>query len=96
MSVQMVRFMTEPERATEVETALARLFAAVEGARPTGVEYAALRLGDTAEFLLLLSLAGANPLTEIPEALAFRDRLAAWAGGPVPPVPVTVLEHYAG
>jgi hypothetical protein len=97
MSVQIVRFTTAPDRVPEVEEAVRDLFAAIEEAAPTGVEYTAARVGEDAEFLLVLRLddPGANPLLGIREALGFRARIAGWAGAPVPPRPVTVLGRYA-
>jgi hypothetical protein len=97
MSVQVVRFSTDAERTPEVEDAIGELFAALENAAPTGVEYTAVRVGEGAEFLLTLRLDDgvANPLLQLPEALTFRARVAEWAGSPVPPQPVTVLGRYA-
>ncbi|MFD0202891.1 MULTISPECIES: hypothetical protein [Saccharothrix] len=98
MSVHIVRFSTGTEQIPEVEEAIAELFAAVEKAAPTDVEYAATRVGDSGEFQLTLRLADAdvNPLLGIPEALAFRAKVAQWAGAPVPPQPLTVLARYSG
>lgn len=96
MSVQIVRFRTATEHLPEVEEAVRGLFAAIEAAAPAGLDYTAVRVGDGAEFLLMLELAegAVNPLPGIPEALAFRARVADWAGAPVPPQPVTVLARY--
>ena len=96
MSVQIVRFSTDPERVPEVEEAIRGLFAAVKDAAPTGLNYTATRVGDSAEFQLTLELADAdtNPLFGIPAAGEFRTKIADWAGGPVPPQPLTVLGQY--
>ncbi|MEV4714154.1 hypothetical protein [Micromonospora sp. NPDC049374] len=97
MSLQIVRFNTEAPQVPRVEEALRKLFAAIEAAAPTGIDYTAVRVGDGPEFLLTLQLAGAgaNPLLDIPEALAFRTEIARWANGPVPPQPATVLGRYS-
>lgn len=95
MSVHIVRFSTDAARIPEVEAAIATLFAAIHEASPTGIEYTAARVGDDAEFLLTLDLADANPLLGIPEAVELRTKIAEWAGGPVPPQPLTVLGHYS-
>ncbi|ONK14037.1 hypothetical protein [Streptomyces sp. MP131-18] len=105
MSVQIVRFSTGTEQVPEVEEAIRKLFAAVEEAAPTGIDYTAVRVGDGAgdetgegaEFLLALRLADpdANPLLGIREALDFRTAIAAWAGTPVAPRPATVLGRYS-
>jgi hypothetical protein len=94
MSVQIIRFNTDAERIPDVEDAIRALFAAIEEAAPTGIDYDAVRVGDGAEFLLTLRLTGANPLLDIPEALEFRAKVAEWTGAPVPPRPVTVLGRY--
>ncbi|MFI6713198.1 hypothetical protein ACIBF7_42675 [Nonomuraea sp. NPDC050478] len=97
MSVQIVRFNTTSEQAPEAEAAIKTLFAAIEEAAPTGLDYTAMRVADGTEFLLILHLADAdlNPLLNIQEALAFRAKVAEWAGAPVPPRPVTLLGRYA-
>lgn len=97
MSIQIVRFNADPQHIPDVEEAIGRVFGAIRKAAPTDIEYTATRLGDSTEFLLALRLpAGApNPLLEIPEAGAFRDDIAKWAGGPVAPVTLHVLGRYA-
>ncbi len=97
MSVQIVRFRADSQRVGEVEEAIGKLFAAVEEAAPAGVDYTAARVGDSSEFLLTLTLpdGAANPLLEIPEAGAFRERVGEWAGAPVPPVALQVLGRYS-
>jgi hypothetical protein len=98
MSVQIVRFSTGTEQIPEAEEAIKKLFAAVEEAAPTGIDYTATRVGDGGEFQLTLRLTDAdtNPLLGIQEALAFRAKIAEWAGAPVPPQPITVLAQYSG
>jgi hypothetical protein len=98
MSVQIVRFRTDPQRVSEVEVAIGRLFAAVQEAAPSGIDYAAARVGDSAEFLLALQLPDGepNPLLEIAEAGAFRSNIAEWAGGPVSPATLHVIGRYIG
>lgn len=97
MSVQIVRFHADPQQIDEIEEAIRELFSAVEKAAPTGVEYTAARIGDSAEFLLALTLpdGAANPLLEIPEAGAFRSKVGEWAGGPVPPSTLHLIGRYA-
>lgn len=97
MSIQIVRFHTDPQHVPEVEEAIGRVFGAVRKAAPAGIAYTAARLGDSAEFLLALRLpdGAPNPLLEIPPAGAFRDNIAKGAGGPVPPVTLHVLGRYA-
>ena len=97
MSVQIVHFGTDPQRAGEVEEAIRSLFLAVEAAAPQGIEYTAARIGDSSQFLLMLALAddAANPLLEIPEAGAFRNTMADWAGGPVSPSTLHFLGRYS-
>ncbi|WP_078312095.1 MULTISPECIES: hypothetical protein [unclassified Mycobacterium] len=98
MSVQMVRFSTDPERAHEVEDAIAALFTAVREAAPAGMTYTAGRVGDGPDFVFLLQLVDGrdNPLLGIPDALDFRAKLAGWTAEPVAPRPFTVLGRYEG
>lgn len=97
MSVQIVAFRTTPERISEVTEAITQLFAAVAAAAPAGIEYAAYRVGDGPDFLLALTLpdGAPNPLLDIPEAGAFRDRVGEWVGGSVPPVTLHAISRYA-
>ncbi|MFD0555459.1 hypothetical protein FB566_0664 [Stackebrandtia endophytica] len=96
MSVHIVRFTTEPENVSAVEEAIGDLFTAIDAVKPSGIDYTAIRVGDS-EFLLILRLddAEVNPLTAIPEAIALRTRIADWSGGPVPPVRSQVLGRYS-
>lgn len=98
MSVQMVRFSTDAQRAHEVEEAIATLFTAVAEAAPAGMTYTAGRVGDGSDFVFMLQLAewADNPLVDIPGALDFRARVAGWAGEAVAPQPFTVLGRYEG
>ncbi|MFC7456485.1 hypothetical protein ACFQS2_04700 [Brachybacterium sp. GCM10030267] len=96
MTLQIVRFRPHAHRLADIESALHELFVALAAAAPDGVEYTAIRVGEPPEILLLLDLrdAAENPLTSLPESLAVRERIADWAGRPVPPQPATVLGHY--
>ncbi|MFA4081331.1 hypothetical protein [Mycobacteroides salmoniphilum] len=98
MSVQMVRFRTDPERVHEVEEAITALFTAVSEAAPAGMTYTAGRVGDGPDFVFLLQLVDGldNPLLGIPDALEFRANLAGWASEPVAPQSFTVLGRYEG
>lgn len=97
MSVHIVRFNVRAEQIPDAEEAITKLFAAVAEAAPTGIDYTAMRIGDSGEFLLTLQLtdAATNPLLTIPEAVTFRTKIAEWAGAPVPPQPTTVLGRYS-
>jgi hypothetical protein len=96
MSVQIVQFRAGPSQVGEVEEAIGKLFAALEEAAPSGIEYTAARVGDSSEYLLTLTLPdeAANPLLEIPEAGAFRGKVGEWAGGPVPPSTLHFIGRY--
>lgn len=98
MSVQMVRFRTDPELVHEVEEAIGTLFTAVSEAAPIGITYTAGRVGDGPDFVFLLRLAdgASNPLLGIPDALEFRAKLVGWAGEAVAPQPFAVLGRYEG
>ena len=96
MSVHIVQFGTEPQRVGEVEETIRKLFAALEVAAPTGIEYTAARVGDSSQFLLTLALpeGAANPLLEVPAAGEFLDKMGEWAGGPVPPSTLHLIGRY--
>lgn len=96
MSVQIIQFGADSHQVGEVEEAIMNLFAAVETAAPAGVEYTAARIGDSSQYLLILTLADddANPLLEIPEAGVFRSKVGEWAGGPVPPSTLHFIGQY--
>ena len=96
MTVQMLRFTTSEANATEVESAIATMMAAIAEARPAGIRYAACRVADDPAYLLILESADGveNPLPAIAEARAFQQRLPGWALEPAAPAPVTVLGSY--
>lgn len=96
MSVQIVQFRTDPDLVGEVEESIRKLFSSVQAAAPAGIQYTAARVGDSSKFLLQLTLSddAANPLLEIPEAGAFRDKIGEWAGGPVPPSTLHFIGRY--
>lgn len=96
MSLQIVRFTTDPDDAAAVEEGVDRLFRAVRSAQPDGMRYLATRHGERPEFLLLLHLAEptANPLLTLPEAAAFREHMAGWARSRPAPEELTVLGSY--
>lgn len=96
MSVQIVRFRTDPGEVHEVTQQIEHLFAAVREAAPPGMRYTALQEGDEPLFTLILELSDVadNPLPEIPQAVVFRRGVAAWAGGPVASRLCNVLGRY--
>jgi hypothetical protein len=96
MSLQIVQFTATHGHVADAEASIERLFAAVEVAAPQRVQYLAARAVDTADFMLLLNLAGnrTNPLLEIAEGTAFRTALPGWTPSRPAPREMTVLGNY--
>jgi hypothetical protein len=96
MSLQIVRFTATSDHAVDIEAGIEKMFAALEAAAPQRVQYLAARTVETADFTLLLHLAGnrTNPLLEITEATAFRTALPGWTVNRSAPQQMTVLGDY--
>ena len=81
MKRMMVRYKVKPERASENEGYIARVFEQLEREKPAGVRYASFKLEDGVSFVHIVSneaADGRNPLTELSAFKAFaagvRDR----------------------
>lgn len=96
MSLQIVQFTATRDHSADVEASIEKLFAAVEAAAPQQVQYLAARTVDSADFTLLLHLAGnrPNPLLELPEGTAFRNALSGWTPNRPAPRDMAVLGNY--
>ncbi|POM23838.1 hypothetical protein BTM25_24640 [Actinomadura rubteroloni] len=96
MSTVMIRATVRNESVGELETAVGKMFAAIEREGPDGVRYASCKLPDGVTFVVFLSLDDPqnNPLTAIPEFLEFQNGLRGWIAGPPTPEPLTVLGSY--
>ena len=66
MSVAVVRYKTQPDRAEENQALIETVFAELDGRGPEGLRYAAFRLADGVSFVHVASIEtddGTNPLT---------------------------------
>jgi hypothetical protein len=96
MNVMMLRAEVKPESVADVEATVAKMFAAIEQARPEGVRYASCRLAGGATFVILLQLADGieNPLPSVPEFKEFQANLPNWLAKPPVPEQLTVVGSY--
>jgi hypothetical protein len=96
MNVMMVRAKVKPESVVEVEEAVRTMFSAIQEAQPQGVHYASCRLPDDATFVILLALDDVtdNPLTTVPEFVAFQEKLKGWLAQPPIPEQAAVIGSY--
>jgi hypothetical protein len=70
----MVRYRVKPDRASENESYIARVFEQLERDQPPGLRYASFKLDDGVSFVHIVSLEdpdGNNPLGELPAFKAF-------------------------
>jgi hypothetical protein len=68
MKRMMVRYKVKPERASENEGYIARVFEQLEREKPAGVRYASFKLEDGVSFVHIVSneaVDGRNPLSEL-------------------------------
>ena len=95
MGPVLIRATIKPDATAEVETALAKLFAAIDRARPEGVQYASTRLADAVTYLILLKHDGeANPLELIPEFGEFQANLRTWLAEPPTREVLNIIGNY--
>lgn len=93
--LEILRFSAGDAQAADIAAAIKRMFTAVEAAAPQGIQYLAAQF-DEDEFLLVLHLADGvdNPLTQIDEAVEFRNSMRH-SGSPLPqPHRIRVLGNY--
>lgn len=87
MSIVVVRYSTQPDRAEENQGLVEKVFAELNSERPAGLRYATFQLEDGVSFVHVASVDtddGTNPLSTSPAFAEFQrqigDRLA---DGPV-------------
>ncbi len=79
MSMTVVRYRTEPDRADENQAFVEKVFAELAGEQPDGLRYMTLRLADGVSFVHVASVDtadGTNPLTSMPAFGAFQQQIA--------------------
>jgi hypothetical protein len=85
----MIRPKFKREHVADVETAVAKMFAAIKQERPKGIRYAFSKLADGVTFLGLVELENPNenPLLSIPACREFQENMRKWVAEPLPPAP---------
>lgn len=72
MPKAVIRYETKPEAAEENQRLVEEVFAALEKARPEGLQYTTFRLDDGVTFVHVVITEGeTDPLPELPEFQAF-------------------------
>ena len=96
MSVMMLRAEVKENKTTEVEEAAKKMFAAIDAARPDGVRYASVRVGDSSTFVILLHLADGrdNSLAQVPEFGEFQAKVKDWVTKPPVPEQLSIVGSY--
>ena len=92
----MLHATVRPDCVAELETAVEKMFAAIEAARPEGLHYSSVRSSDGVTFVAILALDEGveNPLPVIPEFQDFQAGLGAWLVAPPVPDQMTVVGSY--
>jgi hypothetical protein len=75
----MVRYRVKPDRASENERYIRKVFEALEREKTVGVRYASFKLDDGVSFVHIAmteATNGGNPLTTLPEFKAFSADIA--------------------
>jgi len=93
----MVRYKTKPDRAAENEDFIKNVFAALDRAKPAGIQYSSYKLADGVSFVHVASYEmedGNNPLTSIPEFKAFTAGVKDRCDEPPVTVEMTVVGRY--
>jgi hypothetical protein len=97
MSVTVVRYQTEPDRADENQALIEQVFAELNGAGPDGLRYTALRLADGVSFVHVASVEtadGTNPLTTTPAFAEFLREIGDRCAVPPAALGATVVGSY--
>src|SRR3954447_1561442 len=96
MSVIAIRARMKEEHVADVETALKRVFAALDREQLEGVRYGSFRLADGVTFLALLEIEDGvdNPLLALPEFQDLQVSLPEWHAEPPEAGPATVVGSY--
>jgi hypothetical protein len=92
----MVRARVKPDRVSDVEAGVKKMFAAIDEAQPRGVRYSSSMLPDGVTFLVQLELQddAVNPLVQIPAFREFQENLKGWIAEPPVPEQLRVIGSY--
>jgi hypothetical protein len=96
MSVLMFRRKVKKEAVTEVEAAVARMFAAIHEDVPEGVRFAYTMAADGVTIVGFVQLDNPpeNPLTAMPAVVEFQKNAEEWVDGPTSSDELTVVGSY--
>jgi hypothetical protein len=96
MVTMLFRANVRDEHAADVDTAVRKLFAAIDQAAPEGVRYTSYRLADGGSYVIVLELLdeSANPLQGITEFREFQDNLKGWLAAPAIPERLIAVGEY--
>lgn len=96
MSVFMIRATVKDENVADAEAAAKAMFAAIDEAKPHGVQYASWRVHDSATFVALVAVEDGveNPLPAIPKFREFQEKLSDWVAESAPPETLDVVGSY--
>ena len=80
MDVQFAQAKIKPEHVDEVQAAAGRMFAAIDAAKPQGIRYAWLMLGDGETFAAVVQVddGAENPIPALPEYQQLQEGLKGW------------------
>jgi hypothetical protein len=79
MTVAVVRYRTQPDRADENQALIEKVFGELEATRPAGLRYSVYRLDDGVSFVHVATVDtddGTNPLTAAPAFSEFVREIA--------------------
>ena len=96
MMTMLIRAKVKDAHAAEVESAVQKLFAAIEAAEPQGVRYTSYRVADGGTYVIVLELRdeSENPLPAITGFREFQDGLGGWLAEPAIPERLTAVGEY--
>jgi hypothetical protein len=91
----VIRYRTRPDAADENERLVKAVYAALEEAGPSDLEYATYRLEDGVTFVHVAKLPDdENPLGELPEFAEFQREIVERCVEPPAPMRATVVGSY--
>ncbi len=96
MSTVLIRANVKPAHISDVEEAVANVFAQLDAVKPAGVRYLSYRLPQEGSYLILLELQDGteNPLPQIAAFREFQTKLSAWLSEPSAPQPLVPIGEY--
>jgi hypothetical protein len=96
MTVQMAQAKIKTEGVADVQTATEKMFAAIDAARPEGIRYASLLLGDGETFVAIVQVDDGveNPIPGFPEFRELQELVEGSRAAPTAAQALTVVGSY--